>query len=246
MTGVVLPLAVETIFCEEGLRGSNKLLDIFFRILDQFLLGMKQIHQRKLMNNRAIEVLKVLRDEVSTLKDQQLVKAGVHSAIFVAVENGLIEFVVEIIKSHPLLLWVRNANGESIIKAAVVHRQEKIFNLIHGMGGQKTRLVGGRDKFGNNILHLAARLATASQLDREVERIVNPKYLEEKNDDGKVPRTLFTEEHKHLVKEGEKWMKDTAAACMVVSTLSHSYVCNNLYCPWWKFWRHRYSCILQA
>ncbi|RVX14256.1 hypothetical protein CK203_011293 [Vitis vinifera] len=189
------------------------------------------------MNNRAIEVLKVLRDEVSTLKDQQLVKAGVHSAIFVAVENGLIEFVVEIIKSHPLLLWVRNANGESIIKAAVVHRQEKIFNLIHGMGGQKTRLVGGRDKFGNNILHLAARLATASQLDRvagaalqmqrelqclrsglinEVERIVNPKYLEEKNDDGKVPRTLFTEEHKHLVKEGEKWMKDTAAACIPV------------------------------
>ena len=167
------------------------MLDIFFRILDQFckkllqsfnhllfhdymnlyflmviVLGMKQIHQRKLMNNRAIEVLKVLRDEVSTLKDQQLVKAGVHSAIFVAVENGLIEFVVEIIKSHPLLLWVRNANGESIIKAAVVHRQEKIFNLIHGMGGQKTRLVGGRDKFGNNILHLAARLATASQLDR--------------------------------------------------------------------------------
>ncbi|KAL6319356.1 hypothetical protein AAG906_014030 [Vitis piasezkii] len=118
------------------------------------------------MNNRAIEVLKVLQDEVSTLKDQQLVKAGVHSAIFVAVENGLIEFVVEIIKSHPLLLWVRSANGESIIKAAVVHRQEKIFNLIHGMGGQKTRLVGGRDKFGNNILHLAARLATASQLDR--------------------------------------------------------------------------------
>lgn len=149
---------------EEKACGSNKLLDIFFRILDQFC--MKQIHHRKLMNNRAIEVLKVLQDEVSTLKDQQLVKAGVHSAIFVAVENGLIEFVVGIIKSHPLLLWVRNANGESIIKAAVVHRQEKIFNLIHGMGGQKTRLVGGRDKFGNNILHLAARLATSSQLDR--------------------------------------------------------------------------------
>ena len=54
---------------------------------------------------------------------------------------------------------------------------------------------------------------------QEVERIVNPKYLEEKNDDGIVPRKLFTEEHKHLVKEGEQWMKDTATACMVVSTL---------------------------
>ena len=128
--------------------------------------GMKQIHLRKLKNIQAMEVLKILVLQVSNMKDQQLVEAGVHSAIFFAVENGLIEFVVEVIKSQPLLLWVRNENGESIIKAAVIHRQEKIFNLIHGLEGQKTRLVGGRDKFGNNILHLAARLGTSSQLDK--------------------------------------------------------------------------------
>lgn len=30
---------------------------------------------------------------------------------------------------------------------------------------------------------------------------------------------LFTEEHRRLVKEGEKWMKSTASSCMLVATL---------------------------
>lgn len=40
-----------------------------------------------------------------------------------------------------------------------------------------------------------------------------------RNSDGKTPQTLFTEEHKELLREGEKWMKDTASSCMVVATL---------------------------
>lgn len=40
-----------------------------------------------------------------------------------------------------------------------------------------------------------------------------------KNSNGKTPQILFTEEHKSLVREGEKWMKDTASSCMVVATL---------------------------
>ncbi|XP_038895418.1 ankyrin repeat-containing protein ITN1-like [Benincasa hispida] len=33
------------------------------------------------------------------------------------------------------------------------------------------------------------------------------------------PRELFTQEHKGLVEEGEKWMKKTANSCMLVATL---------------------------
>ena len=40
-----------------------------------------------------------------------------------------------------------------------------------------------------------------------------------KNEQGRTPQILFTEEHKDLVREGEKWMKDTASSCMVVATL---------------------------
>lgn len=54
---------------------------------------------------------------------------------------------------------------------------------------------------------------------KEVEKIVQPLYTEMVNSDGKTPQALFTEEHKGLVKEGEKWMKGTAASSMVVATL---------------------------
>ena len=42
---------------------------------------------------------------------------------------------------------------------------------------------------------------------QEVERMVSPSLLEYTNKDGKKPRELFTECHKDLVKEGEKWIR---------------------------------------
>ena len=54
---------------------------------------------------------------------------------------------------------------------------------------------------------------------QEVESIVPPFMLEYTNANGKRPRELFTESHKELVKEGEKWMKGTASSCTVVAAL---------------------------
>ncbi|XVE80939.1 hypothetical protein DITRI_Ditri15bG0021900 [Diplodiscus trichospermus] len=52
-----------------------------------------------------------------------------------------------------------------------------------------------------------------------VERFVHPLLLEERNIKKKIPREVFDDEHKQLVKEGEKWMRDTASSCMVVDAL---------------------------
>ena len=54
---------------------------------------------------------------------------------------------------------------------------------------------------------------------QEVESVVHPSALESVNTNGKTPRELFTESHKELVKEGEKWMKETATSCTVVGAL---------------------------
>ena len=43
--------------------------------------------------------------------------------------------------------------------------------------------------------------------------------LEYTNTNGKRPRELFTESHKELVEEGEKWMKETSSSCTVVAAL---------------------------
>ncbi|XP_044507267.1 ankyrin repeat-containing protein ITN1-like [Mangifera indica] len=51
-------------------------------------------------------------------------------------------------------------------------------------------------------------------LDNEV---VPPDYKEKTNSKGQTPATVFTEEHKELVKEGEKWIKDAATSCSVAA-----------------------------
>jgi len=52
-----------------------------------------------------------------------------------------------------------------------------------------------------------------------VEKVLHPKFKEAENDDGKKPYEIFIESHEELVKEGEKWAKDTATSYTIVGTL---------------------------
>ncbi|KAF2545851.1 hypothetical protein F2Q70_00023029 [Brassica cretica] len=55
---------------------------------------------------------------------------------------------------------------------------------------------------------------------REVERLVQPKHRKMVNlKQKKTPQALFKDQHKELVDQGEKWMKDTATSCTVVAAL---------------------------
>jgi hypothetical protein len=54
---------------------------------------------------------------------------------------------------------------------------------------------------------------------QEVESISVPRCKEYWNEDDLTPREVFTENHKDLKKEGEKWMKTTATSCTVVGAL---------------------------
>ncbi|XP_016652415.1 PREDICTED: ankyrin repeat-containing protein At3g12360-like [Prunus mume] len=53
----------------------------------------------------------------------------------------------------------------------------------------------------------------------EVETIALPRIKESVNNNRMTPRELFTRSHKELVKEGERWMKETATSCTVVGAL---------------------------
>ncbi|CAA2997756.1 Hypothetical predicted protein [Olea europaea subsp. europaea] len=92
------------------------------------------------------------------------------------------------------------------------------------------------DDEGNNILHLAGKLAPPSRLNtvsagpalqmqrellwfKDVKKIVRPSYVHMKNKEGKTPWELFTVKHENLQRAGEKWMKDTRTSCIVVVTL---------------------------
>ncbi|KAJ0007450.1 hypothetical protein Pint_29131 [Pistacia integerrima] len=57
------------------------------------------------------------------------------------------------------------------------------------------------------------------ELQWAVENFVHPSRQEQQNKSNKTPRQVFTESHKNLVREGEKWMKETASSCTIVAAL---------------------------
>ncbi|XP_004233910.2 ankyrin repeat-containing protein NPR4-like [Solanum lycopersicum] len=169
-----------------------------------------------------------------------------------AAKAGNLGFLLVVARDYPEIMCSFDDKGYTLLHVAVLYREEKVFSLIHRIGGMKNIIFQMFDHDGNNILHLAGKLGepqknvqsnavkeeekimppsflrisgAALQMQREilwfkeVEKLVPPSYQKRKNKDGKTPRELFTEEHKILLKEGERWMKDTGNSCMIVSTL---------------------------
>ncbi|XP_031250761.1 uncharacterized protein LOC116108658 [Pistacia vera] len=71
----------------------------------------------------------------------------------------------------------------------------------------------------NRIPRAAIRMQHELQWYKEMEKLVPPDYKEEKNSKGETPRMVFMEEHKGLVKEGEKWMKESATSFSLAAAL---------------------------
>ena len=57
---------------------------------------------------------------------------------------------------------------------------------------------------------------TSSLFCRRLKSWCNLPYRENKNKEGKTPWALCTEEHRDLMKDGEKWMRETVAQSMLV------------------------------
>ncbi|KAL5818736.1 hypothetical protein ACOSQ4_022578 [Xanthoceras sorbifolium] len=196
---------------------------------------LNHLYHKKLRHGEALQILKCLVQEIPKLSNTELERIGLNKAIYDAIKNGITEFVDEIIVTTPEIIWKKDNKGRTIFAHAIVQRQEKIFSHVYGLNGKMRIAVIRHDIFHNNFLHLAAKLSPHSRLERisgaalqmqrdlewfeEVQSILPPKYMEEVNENNKTPSELFSKEHEELVKEGERWMKSTAASCMVVATL---------------------------
>ncbi|KAJ0771628.1 putative PGG domain, ankyrin repeat-containing domain superfamily [Helianthus annuus] len=155
--------------------------------------------------------------------------------LFVAAEFGNREFVVELIRLYPDLIWKVDDNNQSIFHVAVAHRHEGIYNLLYEIGSMKDLISPLRDWNDNNMLHLVGKCAKQKRLKdvsgvalkvqrellwfKEVEAMIPPAYRERKNKYDLTPYELFTKEHKDLVDQGEKWLKDMANHYMVIDCL---------------------------
>ncbi|KAJ9559404.1 hypothetical protein OSB04_014018 [Centaurea solstitialis] len=167
-------------------------------------------------------------------KEINVILLGPLQVPFVAAEMGNTNFLVELARGHPEVLFTTNDNKQNIFHIAISHRHESIYNLLYEIGSIHTYVTCLKDKDGNNMLHLTGMKAKTPhedvsgvvfQMQRELLwfKEVNsklPTYCrEEKNEDGRTPLQLFIENHQYMVSEGEKWMKETANQCMVVAAL---------------------------
>ena len=128
--------------------------------------GIKDVYAKKLRHAQASQMLQHICTELQTTRPDKVTGYRVHQAVIQAVKQGNVEFVTGMIKSIPELIWHTDINNRNIFFIAILNRQEKIFNLLHGLANvNKMKLTSGGDRFGNNMLHLAAMLAPSNQLD---------------------------------------------------------------------------------
>ncbi|XP_022893848.1 uncharacterized protein LOC111408306 [Olea europaea var. sylvestris] len=142
-------------------------------------------------------------------------------------------------------IWFNNFKEK---KSQSVGREEEVFNLIYYTGAIKDLLMVRKDKFGNNVLQLAAKLPPSSRLNSEVENILRSPPQSSNVREGKLfheavapldgvtvlslcatssggpPYTL--EEHEELREASERWMKDTSTFYMVVANLTATVALN--------------------
>ncbi|XP_017242724.1 ankyrin repeat-containing protein NPR4 [Daucus carota subsp. sativus] len=191
-------------------------------------------------NSKAAEIVRIMWGEIIKQKHEDVLKqiagdpnrAIVEGLLFTAARFGNHKFLVELLRMYPDVTWDTDDNKHTIFHVAVINRHENVYNLLYGFGSKKLEKT---DKDGNNILHLAAIKPTQTRLNivsgaalqmqrellwfKEVKTRLNSVDRRKKNNQGKNPKQLFTDEHAKLMEKGESWMKQTAAQCMVVAAL---------------------------
>ncbi|XP_022896055.1 ankyrin repeat-containing protein NPR4-like [Olea europaea var. sylvestris] len=204
-------------------------------ILRSIVPGIRYIYRRKSVHVQVRKFLRIVFKKMLQLSKPELEKMDLDKIINDAIKNGIFELIDEMIKCAPEIIWRKDKKGRTIFSNAIISRQEKIFGLIFTLGKEKCLMGMRYDIFGNNYLHLAAKLSPPSRLDivtgaalqmqrelqwfKEVGSMVQPKLKEELNSHNKTPKVLFTEEHERLAKKAEDWMKNTAGSSMIVATL---------------------------
>ncbi|CAH1449289.1 unnamed protein product [Lactuca virosa] len=200
------------------------------------LLHQLSISRRKKKEwERAKEVLKLVCEAIENSKIANAHSHYYTGPILEAARQNAYEVVDEILSRSPEAIRYKDEQGYDIIQLAVIHRSEKIYNLIYLMEERKSIYGTLEDSSKNNMLHLAGRLAPSQKLKRsigaafqlqrelqwrkEVKKLVFPAYITKENIFKETPDMVFTREHENLVKEGEKWMKAVAESCSITAGL---------------------------
>ncbi|PON91307.1 Transmembrane protein [Trema orientale] len=154
--------------------------------------------------------------------------------LIAAARNGILEIVETILEVYPQAIEHVNHKNENIFHVAARYRRVEILELLQKSHVPISRLRRKITADGDSILHKAAYLGQNSLRDRpgealrmqseiqwfkRVQKIVPPYFVNHRNKDGFTAQTLFSRQHKDLVKRGQEWLMRTTQACTLVAVL---------------------------
>ncbi|KAJ1380394.1 PGG domain [Sesbania bispinosa] len=199
---------------------------------------VKRVRDAKLKHESAKSLVYFVCFQASTMNDSesQFWQSFVSKYIILsATSSGIVEILRICFQFFPELVWTDIPNEGYVVQIAINNRQEQVFSFLRDeMPTICKYLAVALDEPSNSTSHLAARFASpqlasisgaAFQMQRELqwfkeaEKLDHPLDKEVKNKDGKTAWQLFKEEHKALLEDGKKWMKNTSNSCMLVATL---------------------------
>ncbi|CAH1451170.1 unnamed protein product [Lactuca virosa] len=199
------------------------------------ILGWIIIKERVRNHCAAEELSKTVSRLIKNSNDPSSYHHYYTNPILEATRQNACKVVQDIVSFFPNAIWSTNEDGHNILQYAVINRSIKVYKLLHKKSEHKNMYRNIKDSSGNNLLHLAARLAPDNKLNfisgaalqiqrelkwfKEVEGFVCPLNIKQKNSFNETPQMVFTREHKELVIEGEKWMKATAHSYTITAAL---------------------------
>ncbi|XP_056172321.1 uncharacterized protein LOC115685184 isoform X2 [Syzygium oleosum] len=202
----------------------------------------KRIHEVKRRHMAAVELAKQVCIAISHRKTTEITDfIQENNLLDEAMVRGISEIVKLCIQFFPELIWIK-PYGVRLTTRAVTYRQERTLRLFLKVSStnQLSLVPGPTEEESSEMLSVVAEYAAieyypnfdattnvagaAFQMQRElqwykaVESWIVPNvrtgYYEHK-----TYWNRFVENHTELLKNGEKWAKDTANSCMLVSTL---------------------------
>ncbi|KAJ6420479.1 hypothetical protein OIU84_027922 [Salix udensis] len=146
------------------LQVSSKLHGFAINLLT--FLGIKKIYDLKKMHIYSNKIIRCMCEHISKLDYEKLLEANIYKAFQRAVEEGIVEFIIELIKVCPHLMTIGDDNIRNLFMSSIAYRHEKVFSLLYGLDASIATIVSLKDSSGNTMLHLAAKLSPPSQLAR--------------------------------------------------------------------------------
>ena len=118
----------------------------------------------KLAHFLSLELLSRMKDQILISNTQQRTTGVVNGAILRATKEGIFEFVFDIVKADPQLVWCDDENSTSIFSFAVQYRHAKIFSLIYGLDVKSAVTSSSDSSNRNNLLHKAGMSAPSTSI----------------------------------------------------------------------------------